>query len=120
MIIPHLEPQGEFVAEEIPLDLVYQDLHILVINKPPDLVVHPAAGNWEGTLLNAYAGAMEGPLAAAFRSLNQNANDTLNRLRVLLSAHADVDVNRVRDEAEVGELRTRLEERHGNRAEEQQ
>jgi 23S rRNA pseudouridine1911/1915/1917 synthase len=53
VIIPHLEPQGKFVAEEIPLDMVYQDPHILVINKPPDLVVHPAAGNWEGTLLNA-------------------------------------------------------------------
>jgi 23S rRNA pseudouridine1911/1915/1917 synthase len=40
-------------AEAIPLDVVYEDDAILVINKPPGLVVHPGAGNPEGTLLNA-------------------------------------------------------------------
>jgi 23S rRNA pseudouridine1911/1915/1917 synthase len=39
--------------EEIPLDIVYEDEHILVINKPAGLVVHPAVGNRSGTLLNA-------------------------------------------------------------------
>ena len=48
-----LESQGEWQAEEIPLDIVYEDEHILVINKPAELVVHPAAGNYTGTLLNA-------------------------------------------------------------------
>lgn len=42
-----------FKAQDIPLDVVYEDDHILVINKPAGMVVHPAAGNWEGTLLNA-------------------------------------------------------------------
>lgn len=42
-----------FKAQDIPLDIVYEDDHILVINKPAGMVVHPAAGNWEGTLLNA-------------------------------------------------------------------
>jgi 23S rRNA pseudouridine1911/1915/1917 synthase len=42
-----------FEAEDILLDIVYEDEHILVINKPAGLVVHPAAGNWHGTLLNA-------------------------------------------------------------------
>ena len=42
-----------FVAQDIPLDIVFEDDHILVINKPAGMVVHPAAGNWEGTLLNA-------------------------------------------------------------------
>ncbi|MGZ8261434.1 MAG: 23S rRNA pseudouridine(1911/1915/1917) synthase RluD [Methylotenera sp.] len=42
-----------FTAEDIPLDIVFEDEHILVINKPAGMVVHPAAGNWEGTLLNA-------------------------------------------------------------------
>lgn len=41
-----------FKAQDIPLDVVYEDEDILVINKPAGLVVHPAAGNWEGTLLN--------------------------------------------------------------------
>lgn len=40
-------------AENIPLDIVYQDADLLVINKPAGLVVHPAAGNWTGTLVNA-------------------------------------------------------------------
>ena len=42
-----------FEPEDIPLDIVFEDDHILVINKPAGMVVHPAAGNWHGTLLNA-------------------------------------------------------------------
>lgn len=48
-----LEAQGEWLAQDIPLDIVYEDDHILVINKPTDLVVHPAAGHMDGTILNA-------------------------------------------------------------------
>ena len=40
-------------AEEIALDIVHEDDAVIVINKPPGLVVHPGAGNWQGTLLNA-------------------------------------------------------------------
>lgn len=39
--------------EAIPLDIIYEDADIIVINKPPGMVVHPAAGNYEGTLVNA-------------------------------------------------------------------
>lgn len=46
-------PTSEAVAQNIPLDIVYEDEDILVINKPAGLVVHPAAGNWDGTLVNA-------------------------------------------------------------------
>ena len=48
-----LEGQTAFVAEPIPLAIIHEDAAILVINKPAGLVVHPAAGNWQGTLLNA-------------------------------------------------------------------
>ena len=41
-----------FKPEDIPLDIVYEDEHVMVVNKPAGLVVHPAAGNWSGTLLN--------------------------------------------------------------------
>lgn len=41
------------VAEDIPLDILYQDEHLAVINKPANMVVHPAKGNWSGTLVNA-------------------------------------------------------------------
>ena len=44
--------QFAFSPENIPLDIVYEDDSIIVVNKPPGLVVHPAAGNWTGTLLN--------------------------------------------------------------------
>lgn len=40
-------------AENIPLDIVYEDESLLVVNKPKGMVVHPAAGNFEGTLVNA-------------------------------------------------------------------
>ena len=40
-------------AENIPLDIVYEDDSLLIVNKPPGLVVHPAVGNWHGTLVNA-------------------------------------------------------------------
>ncbi len=45
--------ENAFKPENIPLDIIYEDDTILVINKPAGLVVHPAAGNWSGTLLNA-------------------------------------------------------------------
>jgi 23S rRNA pseudouridine1911/1915/1917 synthase len=47
------ESQSLFEPENLPLDLVYEDEALLVINKPAGLVVHPAAGNWCGTLQNA-------------------------------------------------------------------
>ena len=42
-------------AEEIPLDVVYEDYDLMVINKPVGMVVHPGAGNFNGTLINAVA-----------------------------------------------------------------
>ena len=39
--------------EDIPLDVLYQDEYLAVVNKPADMVVHPAKGNWSGTLVNA-------------------------------------------------------------------
>ncbi|MBR5155819.1 MAG: RluA family pseudouridine synthase [Clostridia bacterium] len=45
--------ETQLVAEEIPLDIVYEDEHMLVVNKPQGMVVHPAAGNYNGTLVNA-------------------------------------------------------------------
>ncbi|MCK5737566.1 RluA family pseudouridine synthase [bacterium] len=43
----------DMIAQDIPLDIVFEDDHLLVINKSAGLVVHPAAGNYEGTLVNA-------------------------------------------------------------------
>lgn len=43
----------DIVAQDIPLDIVYEDKDLLVINKARGMVVHPAAGNWDGTMVNA-------------------------------------------------------------------
>lgn len=45
----------EIIPEDIPLDIVYEDDHLLVVNKPAGLVVHPGHGNYSGTLVNALA-----------------------------------------------------------------
>lgn len=50
--IPDPQPY-EAVAQNIPLDIVYEDNDLLVVNKPKGMVVHPAAGNPDGTLVNA-------------------------------------------------------------------
>lgn len=48
------EPIEESIKKEaIPIDIVYEDEYLLVVNKPPDMVVHPAPGNYIGTLVNA-------------------------------------------------------------------
>ncbi|MBP3692530.1 MAG: RluA family pseudouridine synthase [Clostridia bacterium] len=44
---------AEAIAQNIPLNIVYEDDSLLVVNKPKGMVVHPAAGNYEGTLVNA-------------------------------------------------------------------
>jgi 23S rRNA pseudouridine1911/1915/1917 synthase len=49
-------PEPEFagpVAEDIPIEVLFEDEHLAVINKPAGMVVHPAKGNWSGTLVNA-------------------------------------------------------------------
>lgn len=50
--IPDAE-ENELLAENIPLNIVYEDEDVLVVNKPSGMVVHPAPGNWSGTLVNA-------------------------------------------------------------------
>jgi 23S rRNA pseudouridine1911/1915/1917 synthase len=53
VIPPPPPPRPELVAQEMPLSVVHEDEHLLVVDKPAGLVVHPAVGHWDGTLLNA-------------------------------------------------------------------
>lgn len=53
MLKASLADQQQDLPENIPLDILYEDESVLVINKPVGLVVHPGAGNWSGTLVNA-------------------------------------------------------------------
>lgn len=52
IVLPEPEP-AEPQGENIPLDILYEDDDLIVINKPAGLVVHPGNGNWTGTLVNA-------------------------------------------------------------------
>ncbi|MDD2919575.1 RluA family pseudouridine synthase [Rhodoferax sp.] len=72
-------PQSQaFKAEAMALDVVYVDAHLLVINKPAGLVVHPAPGNWAGTLMNgllAYdAKAFDLPRAGIVHRLDKDTS----------------------------------------------
>ena len=53
LIVLSTGPYSAVRAEDIPLDVIYEDEHVLALNKPPGLVVHPAPGHLTGTLVNA-------------------------------------------------------------------
>lgn len=55
VVLPEPPRDEEVVPENIPLDIVVEDEHILIVNKPAGMVVHPAYQNWSGTLVNALA-----------------------------------------------------------------
>ncbi|WP_369958780.1 RluA family pseudouridine synthase [Limnohabitans sp. T6-5] len=72
-------PQSQaFVPEAMPIDVVYEDAHLRVIHKPAGLVVHPAPGNWRGTLLNGLlaldAAAAEVPRAGIVHRLDKDTS----------------------------------------------
>ncbi|MGB7423151.1 MAG: RluA family pseudouridine synthase [Comamonas sp.] len=77
----HMRPTEQsqaFHPEPIQIDVVYEDEHLLVINKPAGLVVHPAAGHWSGTLLNGLlgrdAGATQLPRAGIVHRLDKDTS----------------------------------------------
>lgn len=53
--LPEPPREGKVVPEEMPLDIRYEDAELLIVNKPAGLVVHPAYGHWQGTLVNGLA-----------------------------------------------------------------
>lgn len=53
IVLPYPQRETELLPENIPLEILFEDEHVLVINKPAGLVVHPGHGNWTGTLVNA-------------------------------------------------------------------
>lgn len=53
IVLAHPPREIELYPDDIPLNIIYEDEHLLVVNKPPGLVVHPGFGNYRGTLVNA-------------------------------------------------------------------
>ena len=94
-----VEAELRFEAQNIELDIVYEDDDILVINKPAGLVVHPAAGNYTGTLLNAllyhYPGIENVPRAGIVHRLDK---DTTGLMVVAKTLQAQTQlVNQLQD-----------------------
>lgn len=87
-----LEAEGVWEPEPINLDITYEDDHILVINKPAGLVVHPAAGNYTGTLLNGlihHAPANENiPRAGIVHRLDKDTTGLMVVAKSLEAHHA--------------------------------
>lgn len=96
-LVPDLLPeQLAFTPEPVPLDVVYEDAALVVINKPAGLVVHPAAGNWSGTILNGllyrYGEAAAGlPRAGIVHRLDK---DTSGLMVVARTLEAQTDLVR--------------------------
>lgn len=84
--------QGDWQAQNIPLDIVYEDDSLIVINKPVGLVVHPGAGNPDKTLVNAllyYAPELsEIPRAGIIHRLDKETSGLLVIARTLPAHHA--------------------------------
>jgi 23S rRNA pseudouridine1911/1915/1917 synthase len=89
------EAQVTWQAEDISLDIVYEDEHLLVINKPAGLVVHPAAGHAAGTLVNAvlnYAPEVENlPRAGIVHRLDKDTSGIMVVARSLIAHTSLVD-----------------------------
>ncbi|MBN2611536.1 MAG: RluA family pseudouridine synthase [Bacteroidales bacterium] len=53
IVLPHPPRELELIPQDIPINIVYEDDDVIVVNKEPDMVVHPGHGNYTGTLVNA-------------------------------------------------------------------
>ena len=88
-----VQPEGVWEAENIPLNIVYADDDIIVLNKPAALVVHPAAGNYSGTLLNGllyhFADNATLPRAGIVHRLDKDTTGLMVVARTL-AAHTDL------------------------------
>jgi len=93
VIDARLEPHKTVEAEAIALNIIHEDEAILVINKPAGLVVHPAAGNWSGTLQNAllhhYPGLDALPRSGIVHRLDKDTTGLMVVARTL-SAHTQL------------------------------
>jgi 23S rRNA pseudouridine1911/1915/1917 synthase len=87
---PEPDPRhAAYRPQDIPIDVVYEDASLLVVNKPAGLVVHPGSGNWEGTLLNAllqHAPALQHlPRAGIVHRLDKETSGLLVIAKTLLA-----------------------------------
>ena len=94
VVMTHPPRINEIIPQNIPLDIIYEDEHLLVVNKAAGMVVHPGHGNWDGTLVNALLWHFE-----------QNGSKGLNPLLV---HRIDKDTSGILLVAKTEEAQTRL------------
>ena len=102
-LVPTPESQA-FRPEDLPLNIAFEDEHLLVLDKPAGMVVHPAAGNWSGTVLNGllahHRGAASLPRAGIVHRLDKDTSGlmvvgkTLQAVTALVRAIAAREVHR--------------------------
>lgn len=103
-LVPTAQAQA-FRPESLPLDILFEDAQVIVLNKPAGCVVHPAPGHWSGTLLNAllahHRGAADLPRAGIVHRLDRDTSGvmvvakTLHAMQALVQAIAARQVKRV-------------------------
>ncbi|MBK5942125.1 23S rRNA pseudouridine(1911/1915/1917) synthase RluD [Halochromatium roseum] len=95
LVQPLLERVGDCLPQPIPLHIEFEDEHLLVVNKPPGLVVHPAAGHPDGTLQNALLhhapGLAELPRCGIVHRLDKDTTGLMVVARSLLAHRSLVD-----------------------------
>ncbi|MBA2726857.1 MAG: RluA family pseudouridine synthase [Parachlamydiaceae bacterium] len=104
-----LTPEITLQAENIPLDIIYEDDSIILINKPAGMVVHPAAGNWTGTFVNALLYHCQ-----EIEKLSRSANSTGN-LRPGIVHRLDKETTGLLLAAKTEEAQRKLVELFSNR-----
>lgn len=95
------EEVTEYLAENIPLDIVYEDEDILIVNKPAGFVVHPGAGNWSGTLQNALLfhlpDAVTIPRSGIVHRIDKDTSGLLMVAKTLAAHHSLVEQLQARE-----------------------
>ena len=106
------DDENAFTAEPVPLDIVYEDESLIVLNKRAGLVVHPASGNWSGTVLNGLL-QHDGSLASVPRAgiVHRLDKDTSGLMVVARTVVAQTDLVRQLQARTVG--RTYVAIAHG-------
>lgn len=96
-----LQAHEENVAQDIPLDIIFEDSHLLVLNKPANLVVHPAAGHQQGTLLNGLLNHCSGleilPRAGIVHRLDKDTTGLMVVAKTLEAHHGLVKILQARE-----------------------
>ena len=87
---PTLQSQA-FRPESMVIDVVYEDAYLLVVNKPAGLVVHPAPGNWSGTLLNGLMGRDPGAAQVPRAGIVHRLDKDTSGLMVVARSRATMD-----------------------------